>query len=117
MCSLFSLFLLNKIIPAAEDVDIIVVHDFSDICIDLTQYARSIDWTPNALFFVVCNNNLDVRTTLGTDLYYSGTYTEWYAEAGFRSLISNYTTLEYQQMYQNEFNHDPDHFSATAFAG
>ena len=79
MCSLFSLFLLNKIIPAAEDVDIIVVHDFSDICIDLTQYARSIDWTPNALFFVVCNNNLDVRTTLGTDLYYSG----WISLANF----------------------------------
>jgi hypothetical protein len=52
----------------ADDVDLVVAHDFQVMCVDFVAAARRELWTPRALYLNLCGQDSDTLAQLGTDV-------------------------------------------------
>ena len=52
----------------ADDVDLVVVHDFRDLCMDFFPVAKAAAWTPRALYLNLCGQDVAAMAELGTDV-------------------------------------------------
>ena len=73
---------------STANVDLLTIADYSTICIDAVAQADALEWTPSGLFLSICNNDVDVQTAMGSELYYATASSSWSPEASYTSGIS-----------------------------
>jgi hypothetical protein len=52
----------------ADDIDLVIIHDFKILCMDFIPEAKSVDWTPRALYLNLCGQDVTAMAELGTDV-------------------------------------------------
>lgn len=102
---------------STADVDLLAIQDYQQICIDAIASARALDWTPNGLFFSVCDGDPEVQAAIGDALWYATASTIWSPEAVYQSGISGITNQEFVEEFEEEFQRDIHYLTASAFAG
>lgn len=115
--STYSSDLSNAVTQTANaDIDIVVIMDYNSICIDFPPQAQVLDWTPNAMMLVFCANNADVVSSMGTDVYYSTTYTAWSPQSTYTSGITGTSNADFVASYEEMFDNAPLYQSAEGYA-
>jgi ABC-type branched-subunit amino acid transport system substrate-binding protein len=101
----------------SEDVDVVVVNDYSKLCIDIVNYMREINWTPKGLNFVDCIYNSATREAIGEPyIQHSVSQTSFFGEGNYTSGTSGYTPAQLNNLFKLYSGRDIDMDGANAFA-
>jgi ABC-type branched-subunit amino acid transport system substrate-binding protein len=75
-------------IAKTAGADVVVINDYSAVCVDGVAMLQEMGWTPNALFLAVCNGDHTVVAAIGdTAMAYITTYTGFTSVATYTSGI------------------------------
>jgi len=102
---------------ASEDVDVLILNDYYDICVDGLSMAVDLGWTPKGTYLAICNNDADALVAMGTNAWYAGTYTAWDSQSTYTSGISGYSVSQFATDFETEFDRLPTYQAAASFAG
>jgi ABC-type branched-subunit amino acid transport system substrate-binding protein len=78
---------ITEMASAASPPDVLVLYDYATICKDAypIMQSDSVDWTPEGVFLVVCNNDATVQAAIGSSIAYATSYTSWSKDLSFTS--------------------------------
>ncbi|CAM9197775.1 unnamed protein product, partial [Ectocarpus fasciculatus] len=107
---------LETIATSATPVDVLILHDYSDLCIDGVSVLKDLDWTPNALYLVICNTDAAVVEEIGESIAYATTYDSWGSDGIYVSGISGYTPASFTELFETHYEVTPTYHAASAFS-
>jgi hypothetical protein len=83
------------------DVDLIVIRDYSTLCIDVVTLAVELNWTPKGMFTALCTEQPLVVKTFGRNWLYVTSYTMWSPSAEYKSgrLVVNCRAVLYVSIF------------------
>jgi branched-chain amino acid transport system substrate-binding protein len=107
---------LESISSSAAPVDVLILHDYSVLCVDGLQQLQDLDWTPSALYLVICNTDAAAVEEMGSAIEYATTYDSWASDGVFVSGISGYTPASFTSLFETHYEVTPTYHAASAFA-
>lgn len=100
------------------DIDVILVNDYSALCIDIITHMRDIDWTPRGLYLVDCVDSKNTRDAIGEPyLQYAASHTSFIANANYSSAVTGYTPSHLNNLFKQYSGSEAGVLGAHAFAG
>lgn len=75
-----------------------------------------VGYTPPGMYLNVCNNDAAVRAAMGSNLWYSGTFSMYSPAASYASVISGISNTEFVSMWSSQYGLEPTYHAAAQFA-
>jgi hypothetical protein len=83
------------------DVDVIMITDYSALCIDMISHMRAIDWTPRGLYLADCIDSQGTREAIGEPyLQYTASHTSFIGDANYTSAITGYSPVYLNNLFK-----------------
>ncbi len=70
---------------ASLDIDLLSISDYKALCIDAPNAAAGVGWTPRGMYLMVCISDPVVLDTMGSNLWYAGSYDAWDSNGTYTS--------------------------------
>ena len=100
------------------DIDVIMVNDYSALCIDMINHMRAVDWTPRGLYLVDCIDSQGTREGIGEPyLQYAASHTSFISDANYTSGVTGYTPSQLNDLFLQYSGAEAGVMGAHAFAG
>lgn len=99
-----------------DDVDLMIIHDYGDLCVQGGLSMESSGWTPKGFYLVVCGSKSSVLSAMGKTAYYVTAYTPWTSSGVYSSSITGYSNAQWASDFEAETGVIPQYQAASTFA-